>query len=280
VQAYFMFGDVDLHAPATRGGSRTARLATMSEPAFELIGLSKTFGTTVAADRVDLTVPRGSFYGLVGPNGAGKTTALSMAVGLLRPDAGTARVLGVDVWAEPPRAKRMLGVLPDGLMLPERLTGRELLTYIGLLRGLDPSEVADRTVELLEVLELDDALDTLVIEYSSGMRKKIGLAAALIHAPDLLVLDEPFESVDPVSASTIRTILMRFVDGGNTVVFSSHVMPLVELLCTHVAVMADGRVRAAGTLDDVRAGRTLEEAFVDLVGAEIGGAEGLAWLAT
>jgi ABC-2 type transport system ATP-binding protein len=252
----------------------------MSEPAFELIGLSKTFGTTVAADNVDLTVPRGSFYGLVGPNGAGKTTSLSMAVGLLRPDAGSARVLGVDVWAESPRAKRMLGVLPDGLMLPERLTGGELLTYIGLLRDLDREVVADRTAELLEVLELDGARDTLVIEYSSGMRKKIGLAAALIHAPDVLVLDEPFESVDPVSASTIRTILMRFVDARNTVIFSSHVMPLVELLCSHVAVMADGRVRAAGTLDEVRGGRSLETAFVDLVGAEIGGAEGLAWLAT
>ena len=249
-------------------------------PAFELIGLSKTFGTTVAADRVDLAVPQGSFYGLVGPNGAGKTTALSMAVGLLRPDAGTARVLGVDVWADPIRAKGMLGVLPDGLMLPERLTGQELLTYLGLLRGLPADVVASRSAELLDVLDLASSDETLIIEYSSGMRKKIGLAVALLHGPRLLVLDEPFESVDPISASVIRTILQRYVRAGNTVIFSSHVMALVELLCSHVAVISDGRVRAAGTLDEVRKGRSLEATFVELVGADIGGAEGLAWLAS
>jgi ABC-2 type transport system ATP-binding protein len=252
----------------------------MPEPAFELIGLSKSFGTTIAADDVTLTVPTGSFYGLVGPNGAGKTTSLSMAVGLLRPDAGSARILGVDVWQDPARAKAMLGVLPDGLMLPERLTGRELLTYWGLLRGLEEAVVAERATELLDVLGLADAPDTLVIEYSSGMRKKIGLAAAMIHAPRLLVLDEPFESVDPVSASTIRTILQRFVEGGQTVVFSSHVMALVEQLCSHVAVMADGRVRAEGPIARVRDGRSLEDVFVELVGAEVGGREGLTWLAS
>jgi ABC-2 type transport system ATP-binding protein len=252
----------------------------MQAPAFELVGLTKTFGTTVAADHVDLAVPHGSFYGLVGPNGAGKTTSLSMGVGLLRPDAGTARVLGVDVWASPTQAKGMLGLLPDGLMLPERLTGEELLTYLGLLRGMPAGVVAARTAELLDVLGLDSAGETLVIEYSSGMRKKIGLAAALLHGPKVLVLDEPFESVDPVSASTIRTILRRYVEAGNTVVFSSHVMALVELLCTHVAVMSDGRVRAAGTLEDVRQGRSLERTFIDLVGAEVGGEEGLAWLAS
>jgi ABC-2 type transport system ATP-binding protein len=165
-------------------------------------------------------------------------------------------------------------------MLPERLTGVELLTYFGLLRGLPESIVRDRTRELLQVLDLADAVDTLVIEYSSGMRKKIGLAAAILHAPELLVLDEPFESIDPVSSMTIRNILRRFVEAGNTVVFSSHVMPLVELLCSHVAIMADGRVRIAGTLDEVRKGRPLEDVFVDLVGAEIGGREGLAWLAS
>ena len=188
----------------------------MQLPAFELIGLSKTFGTTVAADRVDLAVPQGSFYGLVGPNGAGKTTALSMGVGLLRPDAGTARVLGVDIWAAPIRAKGMLGVLPDGLMLPERLTGQELLTYLDYLRGMPADVVASRSAELLDVLDLASAEETLVIEFSTGMRKKIGLAVALLHGPGLLVLDEPFESVDPVSASVIRTILQRYVRAGNT----------------------------------------------------------------
>jgi ABC-2 type transport system ATP-binding protein len=249
-------------------------------PALELVGLSKSFGETLAADAVDLAVPRGSFFGLVGPNGAGKSTSLSMAVGLLRPDGGTARVLGLDVWADPERAKAVIGVLPDALMLPERLTGHELLTYVGLLRRLPSGLVAERTEELLSVLGLEGARHTLVIEYSAGMRKKIGLAAALLHGPRLVVLDEPFEGVDPVSAATIRTILERFVASGGTVVFSSHVMALVELLCTHVAVIAQGRVVAAGTLDAVRGGRALDDAFVELVGAEVGGSEGLAWLAS
>jgi ABC-2 type transport system ATP-binding protein len=249
-------------------------------PALELIGLSKRFGDTVAVDHLDLAVPPGSFFGLVGPNGAGKTTALSMAVGLLRPDRGIARVLGLDVWADPERAKAAIGVLPDALAYPEHLTGRELLTYIGLLRGLSRCVVAERTDELLSVLGLAEARDNLVVDYSTGMRKKIGLAAALLHAPRLLVLDEPFEPVDPVSASTIRTILGRLVASGGTVIFSSHVMALVERLCSHVAVIARGKVLASGTLDEVRGGRSLDDVFVDLVGAEVGGAEGLVWLAS
>ena len=249
-------------------------------PALEMVGLSKRFGDTVAAADVHLVVPSGSFYGLVGPNGAGKTTSLSMAVGLLRPDTGTARVLGFDVWADPERAKALIGVLPDALTYPERLTGRELLTYIGLLRGLSNDVVSERTEELLAVLGLADARDNLVVDYSTGMRKKIGLAAALLHAPRLLVLDEPFEAVDPVSASTIRIILDRIVASGGTVIFSSHVMPLVERLCSHVAVIAHGKVLAVGTLDAVRDGRSLDAVFVDLVGEEVGGAEGLTWLAS
>jgi len=248
--------------------------------ALELVGLSKRFGETVAVDNLDLVVPRGSFFGLVGPNGAGKTTSLWMAIGLLRPDHGTARVFGLDVWADPERARAKIGVLPDSLMYPERLTGSELLTYVGLLRGLSRAVVAERADELLHVLGLADAPDTLVLEYSTGMRKKIGLAAALLHAPRLLILDEPFESVDPVSASTIRTILTRLVASGGTVIFSSHVLAVVERLCSHVAVIARGKVLAAGTLDDVRGGRALDEVFVDLVGgADDSGAEGLEWLA-
>jgi ABC-2 type transport system ATP-binding protein len=249
-------------------------------PALQLFGLCKSFGGTVAVDHVDLTVPRGSFFGLVGPNGAGKTTSLSMAVGLLRPDGGTARIFGVDVWEDPVRAKTLVGVLPDGLSLPERLTGRELLSYTGMLRGLDRATVAQRVEELLGVLELGDAERTLVVDYSAGMRKKIGLATALLHAPRLLVLDEPFEAVDPVSASTIRTILQRFVASGGAVVLSSHVMALVEQLCDHVGVITRGRVVASGPLDVVRGGRSLEDAFVHLVGGRTGGGEGLSWLAS
>ena len=249
-------------------------------PALRLIGLSKTFGDKRAVDHVDLAVPRGSFFGLVGPNGAGKTTSLSMAVGLLRPDAGRAEIFRVDVWSDPVRAKELIGVLPDGLGLPERLTGREVLSYLGLLRGLAPEAVAQRSQELLEVLELDRADRTLVGEYSTGMRKKIGLATALLHAPRLLVLDEPLEAVDPVSAATIKVILQRFVAAGGSVVFSSHVMPVVEQLCDHVAVVTGGRVVAAGPLDEVRGGSTLEDRFVDLVGGQPVSAGELSWLAS
>jgi ABC-2 type transport system ATP-binding protein len=250
--------------------------------ALRLDGLTKTFSGKAAADHVNLTVPVGSLTGLVGPNGAGKTTSLAMTVGLLRPDSGTAAVHGVDVWADPTRAKALLGVLPDGLALPERLTGGELLTYWGLLRGLDAAVVRSRAAELMRVLELDEAEErgVLVIEYSTGMRKKIGLATALLHAPKVLVLDEPFEAVDPVSARVLRGILRRFVTAGGSVVISSHVMSLVEGLCDRVAVLAEGRVLAAGTLAEVRGASTLEDAFVRLVGERAIGHGELQWLAT
>lgn len=251
-----------------------------SASALELSGLYKSFGGPWVVDGVGVSVPPGSFFGLVGPNGAGKTTTLSMAVGLLRPDAGRAHIFGADVWADPVRAKTIVGVLPDGLALPERLTGRELLTYTGLLRGIAPATVAERAQELLAVFELIDAEHTLVVDYSAGMRKKIGLATALLHGPKLLVLDEPFEAVDPVSAGTIRTILQRFVGSGGSVVLSSHVMALVENVCDHLAVIDKGRVVAAGSVAEVRGAGSLEEAFVRLVGGRTGGDEGLSWLAS
>jgi ABC-2 type transport system ATP-binding protein len=164
------------------------------------------------------------------------------------------------------------------MALPERLTGRELLTYLGQLRGLDQATVATRVQELLEVLELTEAERTLVIDYSAGMRKKITLATALLHTPKLLVLDEPFESIDPISAITVRTILRRFVDAGGSVVISSHVMALVEQLCDHVGLIARGRLVVAGRLDEVRGQGSLDDAFVRLVGAPTRGAEGLSWL--
>ena len=243
-----------------------------------LRGLVKHFDTKLAVSGVSLDVPAGSFYGLLGPNGAGKTTTLSMAVGLLRPDAGQAVLLGHDVWADPAGAKRLFGVLPDGVRLFDRLSGAELLAYHGLLRGMDPAVVDQRARELLEVLELGVDNKTLVVDYSAGMKKKIGLACALLHAPRLLVLDEPFEAVDPVSAALIRDILQRYVSGGGTVVFSSHVLEVVERLCDHIAIMSDGVLRMYGPLPVVRGDRSLEEVFVQVVGGRIATGSELAWL--
>ena len=208
----------------------------------------------------------GSFFGIVGPNGAGKTTTLRMATGLLRPDGGAVRVEGVDVWADPVAAKKLIGVLPEDLALFERLSGRELLMFNGALRNMDTAVVTERSNELLELLGLSDSADALVVDYSHGMRKKLVLAAALIHGPRLLFLDEPFEAIDPVSARAIRNLLAHFTEGGGTIVFSSHVMELVERLCDHVAVMARGTIVWSGPLDELRGQGSLEDAFVKLVG--------------
>jgi ABC-2 type transport system ATP-binding protein len=230
-------------------------------------------------DRISLDVPRGSFFGLVGPNGAGKTTTLSMVTGLLRPDGGRAYVAGVDVWTDPVTAKARMGVLPDGLRLFERLSGPELLSYLGRLRGIDAAEVTRRAGDLMAVLDLAEAGHTLVAVYSTGMRKKITLAAALLHSPSVLLLDEPLEAVDPVSARVIRSVLTRYTGSGGTVVFSSHVMALVEGLCSHVAVMNHGQIVAAGELAAVRGSATsLDDAFLHLIGADQAGGEGLEWL--
>lgn len=239
----------------------------MVSPAVTLRGLRKRFGDKVAVDGVDLEVPPGCFFGLVGPNGAGKTTTLRMVTGLLRPDAGDILVDGLDVRYEATAVRARIGVLPEDLLLFERLTGAELLTYTGLLRGLAPDVVAHRSVELLTVLDLTDDAGTLVVDYSHGMRKKIALAAALLHGPRVLFLDEPFEAVDPVSSRVIRSVLERAIEQGATVVLSSHVMELVERMCSHVAVMHAGRVVASGPIDGIRRGRSLEDAFVQLVGA-------------
>ena len=248
-------------------------------PAVVVRGLTKRYGDKLALDRLDLDVPHGCFYGLVGPNGAGKTTSIRMMTGLLRPDAGGVWIEQHEVWADPVQVKARIGVLPDEFRLFDRLTGAELLDYCGLLRGMAPRTVAERANELLEVLDLASAADKLVVDYSTGMRKKVALAAALLHAPSVLFLDEPFEAIDPVSTRTIRSVLERFTDSGNTVVFSSHVMEVVERMCDRVAVVHQGRLVAEGATDELRGGRRLEDVFVELVGAAEADTSQLGWLA-
>lgn len=234
--------------------------------AIELRGLTKRFGGMVAVDDLSLAVPQGSFYGLVGPNGAGKTTTLSMATGLLRPDGGVALIDGIDVWRHPLEAKRLIGNLADGVDLYDRLTGEQLITFSGQLFGLDRVTLAERVADLLRLLDLESSAGRMVADFSAGMTKKIALAAALVHSPRVLVLDEPFESVDPVSAANIRDILDDFVASGGTVIVSSHSMDLVQRMCDHVAIVGAGRVLLAGTVDDVRGTGDLESRFLDLVG--------------
>lgn len=247
--------------------------------ALRVRGLVKNFGDHRAVGGIDLTVPAGSFYGIVGPNGAGKTTTLSIIAGLLRPDAGTVHVAGIDQRADPTAAKRVMGVLPDRLRTFDRLTGRQLLHYYGLLRGLAPDVIDKRAADLARAFDLGDALGRVVSDYSAGMTKKIMLAGAMIHSPRVLVLDEPFEAVDPVSSGVILDILRAYVTHGGTVILSSHGMDLVERVCSRVAVIVSGDVLAEGTVDEVRAGQTLEARFVELTGSS-GEVEGLEWLHT
>ncbi|MGK3950579.1 ABC transporter ATP-binding protein [Microbacterium sp. K2] len=253
--------------------------AASGSEAIRIRGLVKSFGDHTAVNGIDLTVPAGSFYGIVGPNGAGKTTTLSIVAGLLRADAGDIAICGIDQSAKPLAAKRMMGVLPDRLRTFDRLTGRQLLYYYGLLRGLASAVIEKRVADLARAFDLGEALNRVVSDYSAGMTKKIMLAGAMIHSPRVLVLDEPFEAVDPVSSAVILDILRAYVSHGGTVVLSSHGMDLVERVCSRVAIIVGGEVLAEGTIDEVRAGQTLEARFVELSGG-IGEVEGLEWLHT
>ncbi|KAA9087383.1 ATP-binding cassette domain-containing protein [Microbacterium radiodurans] len=266
-------------SPSDDDSAAHAATTPAGESALRLTGLTKVYGDTRAVDAIDLDIPAGSFYGLVGPNGAGKTTTLSMIAGLLRPDAGSIRVAGIDLARDPARAKRQMGILPDRLRTFDRLTGRQLLYYYGVLRGLKPAVVENRISDLARAFDLADALGRSVSDYSAGMTKKVMLAGAMIHSPRLLVLDEPFEAVDPVSSAVILDILQAYVAHGGTVVLSSHGMDLVQRACSGVAVLVGGRVLADGTVDEVRDGRSLEQRFLELAGGT-SAAEGLEWLHT
>lgn len=245
--------------------------------AVSIRGLMKRFGDNIAVNGLSLDIPVGSFYGLVGPNGAGKTTTLNMVTGLLKPDGGMAVILGNDVWTDVNATKRVIGVMPQPEQIFDRLTGLQLLTYCGMLRGMPRVQAMQRAGDLLRAFDLTAAENIMVADYSAGMTKKICLACAMIHSPRILVLDEPFESVDPVSSANLKDILIEYVATGGTVIISSHVMALVEKMCTHVAIINRGVVCAAGTVEQVAAGEDLEDRFLELVGGRHDAAH-IGWL--
>jgi ABC-2 type transport system ATP-binding protein len=247
-------------------------------PAIVARGLHKRFGDHVAVGSLDLDIPVGSFCGLVGPNGSGKTTTLRMVAGLLRPDAGQVWVGGHDTWADTATVRRLLGVVPDPLNLFDRLSARELLAHLGRLRGLPRDEIERRSEQLLAVMDLGASADERIGGYSHGMRKKTAIAAALLHRPAVLLLDEPFEGVDPVSAVAVRSMLDRYCAAGGTVVFSSHAMDLVDRMCDVVAVMARGGLLAAGPIEQLRGQGRLEDAFISMIGAPDTASTDLSWL--
>ena len=248
--------------------------------ALEAHGLVKVFGDLRAVDGVDLSIPRGTFYGIAGPNGAGKSTTLRMLTGLLRPDAGNAMLDGVAVWPDPLPAKAKVGFVPDNPVLFDRLTAAEMLEYAGMLRRMDPGVVAARSAELLHVLDLASEGEKLIADFSLGMIKRVGLAVALLHSPRVLILDEPFGALDPVNTQVMEDVLQLYRRGGGTVVFASHVMDVVQRLCDRVVVIGAGRVLAEGTVADVAGGRNLQDAFVELVGGRDLEEGELAWLSS
>ncbi len=259
--------------------------------AVETFSLVKQFGSFVAVDHIDLQVKRGSFFGFLGPNGAGKSTTIKMLTGLLGPTSGKLRVLGLDVVEQPMEVKRRIGVVPEDLNLFERLTGAEMLSFTGRMYGLRREEIGQRSKELLELMDLQDEPKKLIIEYSHGMKKKLSLAAALIHRPEMLFLDEPFEGVDAIASRTLKDLLLRLTSRGLTVFLTSHVLEIVERLCSDIAIIAQGKLLASGSLDELRKGIrmegdgqgpvSLEEYFIQVVGGSRASSEEevLQWLA-
>lgn len=235
-----------------------------------------------AVDGVTLSVDQGEFFGFLGPNGAGKSTTIKMLCGMLKPTSGAVRVCGYDMASDPLEVKRVIGILPEETSLYERLTGREMLEFAGQMYGLGRDETKRRSQDLLGVMELDADQDKLIIDYSMGMKKKVALAAALIHKPRVLFLDEPFNGVDPISVRAIRNVLATLTAHGTTIFFSSHVMEVVEKLCTRIAILQKGRIVGQGTLDELRrqSGEdgALEDVFLKLVEARTVDAQSLSWL--
>ncbi|CAN5740274.1 ABC transporter ATP-binding protein [soil metagenome] len=252
------------------------------ELAVDTQGLTRTFGAFRAVDGIDLAVPVGSLYGFLGPNGAGKSTTIKCLTGLLKPDGGSMRILGIDPIADPVTVKRRIGVVPEDLALFDRLTGEETLTFVAQIHGIDPATTRARSKDLLALMDLAAAGTTLVTDYSHGMRKKLSLAAALLPAPKLLFLDEPFEGIDAMASRQIKDLMQSFVSRGGTIFLTSHILEIVERLSTHIGVIARGKLVAQGAIGDLRDGRTaggtLEEIFISLVGGETAPIASLDWI--
>jgi ABC-2 type transport system ATP-binding protein len=252
--------------------------------------LTRRFGDFTAVQDVNLSISPGQFYGFLGPNGAGKSTTIKMLTGLLAPTSGRMQILGLDLGTHLVEVKRQIGVVPEGMALFGRLTGSEYLNFAGRMYGLDRMTAAQRAAELLDFMELSDQPKTLITDYSHGMQKKLALAAAVIHGPKVLFLDEPFEGVDAVASGTLKAMLQRMIARGATIFLTSHVLEIVERLCTHVGIINHGRIVAQGTLDDLRSvvvegsstptgeKMTLEEFFLQTVGGPRNSAQELSWL--
>ena len=263
----------------------------MQEIAIRTEKLTRRFGALTAVDEMDLQVMAGQFFGFLGPNGAGKSTTIKMLTGLLAPTAGRMQLLGLDFATHPMEVKRQIGVVPEGMGLFERLTGVEYLRFVGRMYGLDRSTTEKRAQELLEFMQLADREKTLVADYSHGMQKKLALAAAVIHGPRILFLDEPFEGVDALAAGALKALLGRMAERGVTIFLTTHVLEIVERLCSHVAIIHKGKLVAQGSLEELRAGvpgsedeegqKTLEQIFLSIVGQSGGERakfEELSWL--
>lgn len=248
--------------------------------AIETNQLTRFFGDFCAVNNVELRVERGTFYGFLGPNGAGKSTTIKMLTGLLGPSRGKIFVLGKDMLnpRESLEAKSRMGVIPEDLALFDNLTGREYLTFIGRMHLLPRDTVRGRIDELLQLLGLEEEEKKLAMEYSHGMKKKLALAAALLPNPDLLFLDEPFEGVDAVTSRTIRDLLKGFVSRGSTVFLTSHILEIVEKLCTHVGIIVKGELVEQASLEDLRQGRSLEDRFLEMAGADEEAPRKISWL--
>ena len=261
----------------------------MSDVAIVTEKLTRQFGGLTAVDHIDLQVTAGQFFGFLGPNGAGKSTTIKMLTGLLAPTSGRMQLLGIDFSANPVEVKRQIGVVPEGMGLFDRLTGVEYLRFVGRMYGLDKPTTEKRAEELLEFMQLADREKTLIADYSHGMQKKLALAAAVIHGPRILFLDEPFEGVDALAAGALKALLGRMTERGVTIFLTSHVLEIVERLCSHVAIIHKGRLVAQGSLEELRSGvpgaegekKTLEQIFLSIVGqsgGEQSSLEELTWL--